>query len=254
MASTVPTWQAATVNSQGNAGHVNQFLGTHKASVLYSGVVQASQTTGNGVFNSSQNTWLSQTFTTTSTQTTVGSVSLQINAVGGSPTLVLIPPITIGIYATTAGSHLPTGAALTSTMVNSNYIYTSSFFVFIPLPVTGLSVSTTYAIVTQPVGTATNYYAWQHSNQTSGAATSPDGVTWTAQSFGFMYKVSDLSVVGNNIQAFFEDSGARTMQFTYNSSGMVTGIIESTNGQTSTTYLRSSRTLSYSNGLLTGAA
>lgn len=250
-----PTWQAATTGQPARAGHINQFLGTHQATILYSGGANQvdAQTTGSGVYSSSQSTWLDQRFTMGVGQTTIGYVLLQLATVGGSPTLPLINPITVSVYASSSG--LPTGPALASTTVSNNYVYSAPFWVTIPLPVTGLTPSTPYHLVTQAVGTSSHYYTWQHSNQVTGASTSPDGVTWTAQAFGLMFQVFDLSGTTGPPQFIYEDGANRWTQLTYTSKNQIAGISEYTAAEgPAGGYFQSSRSLSYSNGLVTGVS
>lgn len=248
--SAVPAYLGAAAGSNAQSGQVNQFLATHNSQFVYSGVLQSSQTTGSSVYSSTQTQWLAQTVTTTSSQTAIGSVSLQLSAVGGSPTLNLIPPLQVALYADSGG--LPSGGALASVSVSGNYIYSAPFWVSIPLVATGLSGSTPYHLVTALVGTTGHYYTWQQSNQVTGADTSPDGVTWTNVAYGLMYQVFDQSG-GAPLQAISDDSGARTTTFTYDALNRISQIVEYTIAQDGS-YLVSSRTLSYTNGLLTGVS
>jgi hypothetical protein len=246
-----PTWQAATSGSRGTAGAVNQFLGTHQAQFLYQASLVSSQQTGTAAYSDSLTQWLSQTITTGVSQTAIGYVQLQLSAVGGSPTLPLIPPLTVALYADSA--NLPTGSAIASTIVSDSYVYSSPFWVTIPLAATGLAPSTKYHLVTSLVGTTGHYYAWQRSNQTSGAATSATGTSWTAQTYGLMYRIYDQSSTGL-LQLIYEDNGARWTQLTYNANNTISQVTEYTAGQTTTGYLQSQRTLTYSNGLVVGVS
>lgn len=244
-----PTWLAATAGQRQIAGQVNQFLGSHQAQFLYQGALQVSQVTGSGVYSDTLSQWLAQSVTTAVGQTSVGFVQLQVSAIGGSPTLNLIPPLTVSLYASSSG--VPTGAPLASTTVSGAYIYSAPFWVTIPLPVSGLTPSTTYQLVTALVGTSGHYYAWQHSNQVSGAATSATGTSWAVAPYGLMYQVYDQSQVGQ-LQLIYEDAGARWTQLTYASNGTIAQVAEYTAGQTASGGVQSLRTLTYTNGLLTG--
>lgn len=246
-----PVWQTATSGQKSNAGHANQFLGTHQAAYIYQGGLQSSQTTGTAVYSDSLTQWLSQTIATGVSQTAIGYVQLQLSAIGGSPTLPLIPPLTVGLYADSGG--LPAGAAIASTTLSDSYIYSAPFWVSVPLAVSGLTPSTKYHLVTNLAGTTGHYYAWQRSNQTSGAATSTNGTTWTAQTYGLMYQVYSQAASGQ-LQLIYEDNGARWTAFSYNANGTISQVAEYTTGQTSTGYLQSQRTLTYSNGLVIGVA
>lgn len=252
MTTTVPAWNGATVPYPPNAGAVNQFLGTHSATFIYSGsVLQSSQATGSGNYVTSASTYLAQSITTGATQTIIGTVQLQVSTVGGSPITATITPLTVSLYASSIGA--PTGSPLVTASLSEQYVYSGGFFITVPLAITGLTPSTTYWVVVSPAGTGTNYYVWQKSNQTSGALTSPDGVTWTAQTYGFMYEVFDLS--GNLPPILFiqEDNGARVVQLNYTGT-QLTGLTEATVTQSGGSVF-SSRTLTYSSaGLLIGVA
>lgn len=247
----IPAWLAATPGRQGLAGHVTQFLGTHASTLLYQGTLATSQATGSGFFSDTQTQWLAQAITTGSAQTAIGYIQLQLSAVGGSPTSALIPPLTVSLYANNSGT--PAGSPLASTTISCQAVYGAPFWVSIPLPVTGLTPSHTYQLVTTMVGTSSHYYAWQHSNQTSGAASSATGSSWTTQAYGLMYQVYDQSQVGQ-LQLIYEDAGARWTQFTYGTNGSIAQVTEYTAGQTATGYQQTTSTLAYSGGLLTGVS
>lgn len=247
---TTPTWLGAKAGSGGLAGQTNQFLGLHSAGILYSGSLKESQTTGGAVFSSTQTQWLQQNLTTVSGQTTLSSIQIQINAVGGSPTLQLINPLVVSLYADHLG--LPTGTPLITTTLASQTVYSSGFWVTVPMPITTLTPLTEYHIVIPTVGTSGHYYAWQQSNPGSGGATSPDGITWTPQAFGFLYQAFDQSSFGTQVQSIVDDGGARLSTFTYNPNGTLASVTDYTVTQGTNAYLLQQRTLAYTNGLVTG--
>jgi len=241
---------AATVNKRGDAGLINQFLVNHTAQYSWSaGVVVDSQQTGAGTYIDSLNQWLSQTTTTGSSQTTIGSISLQVSAFGGSPTLTLIPALTVSLYADAAG--VPTGSALASATVASTYVYSAPFWVSIPLTAT-VTPSTVYHYVIAITGTAGHYYLIQKSNQLTGCATSPDGSTWTTQNFGLMYRTYD-GTSGGLLKSVSEDNGNLLVNYTYNSLNQITGYTQYTLAQDGT-FLQTSGTITYTNGLPTGVS
>lgn len=249
--SAVPSYVAATAGQSSRAGQVNQFLAAHTSTFVYSGgAAVSSQTTGTGVYSDTRAQWLTQRITTGASQTTIGSLQLQVAAVGGSPTLNLIPPLQVSLYADAAG--LPAGPALASTALGGNYVYAAPFWAVVPLAASGLTPSTPYHVVTALVGSASHYYVWQHSNAGTGAATSPDGATWTGVPYGLMYQVFDQSG-GTLLQSISDDSGARITTFAYDTSNRISQVTEYTVAQDGS-YVSSSRTLSYSNGLLTGVS
>lgn len=244
-----PPWLAATPGYAGQAGQVNQFLAAHTATWIFEGALQASEVTGSASYSSTDGVYLAQEFTTGAAQTSTGYLLLQVSTVGGSPVSGTIAPLTIGLYANSSG---PTGSPLASVSVHVEYVYSSPFWVPVPLPATGLAPSVSYWLVTQPVGSAAAYYAWQQSNQPYGAMTSPDGVTWTAAPYGLMYQVFTLGT-GGPLQFTYEDGGARWAAFTYNSAGQLTGVSEYTAAQ-GPAPLTSQRSLTYTDGILTGIA
>ena len=121
-----------------------------------------------------------------------------------------------------------------------------------PLPVTGLTPSTVYWMVTPAAGNSTDHYNWYKSTATSGASTSTDGVTWTSQSYGFQYAVYDQTAVLPEY-CTWEDGGRRwTATEPATAYGQLGRYSEYTTGQTTDGYLFSQRTFSYTNGLPTG--
>lgn len=244
-----PSWLAATAGRRTQAGLVTQLLGAHTSQWVYAGTLQTQQATGTAAYLSLASGYVSQFFTTGSSQTAIGRVALQISTVDGSPTTTTISPLTVSLYA--ASSQLPVGSALASTTVTEPYIYGQPFWMSVPLLATGLASSAQYCLVVSGAGSSSAYYVWQKSNQASGAATSTDGATWTAQPYGLMYQVYDTTASGL-IQSLVDDNGARITNFTWSGS-TITGISEYTVAQGGGT-LVSTRTLTYSNGLLVGVA
>lgn len=247
--STTPTWQAATSGQPGKAGHVNQFLGTHAATVLYTGVQTAAQTTAGTGSVTTNGTWLAQSFTTAAGQTAVGYVVMQLQ--GTNDLGANLPSTTVSLYAN--GSGAPTGSSLVTTTATAEYVGNGPLNLVVPLPATGLTASTTYWIVVAAAGNSTYYYEWNKSNQTSGASTSTNGTTWTAQSYGFLYQVYDQTPSGL-VTCMWEDSGARWTWTAYGAQNLVSEYAEYTAGQTASGYLQSFRFFTYSNGLLTGVS
>lgn len=247
---TVPTWQAATSGQQGLAGHVNQLLGSHKATLLYAGTQTAARTTAGTGSASSNALWIAQSFSTASLQTAIGYVIAQISS-GGTSLGSNLGPTTLSLYAN-AGS-APSGSPIVSVTMTAEYVGAAPLWVTFPLPASGLSGATTYWLVLAAAGNSTYSYQWNKSNQTSGASTSPDGVTWTAQSYGLLYQVYDQSATGQPTCSW-EDAGARWTWRSYTSSGLLSQYAEYTAGQTLSGYLQSFRGLTYINGLITGVS
>lgn len=244
-----PIWQAATAGQQPRAAHVNQLLGTHTHRFIYTGVQTSAQTTTGTGSVTTNGTWLAQSFTTAAGQTAIGYVIAYITS-GGASSGSQLGPTTLSLYANSGGA--PSGSALASVTLTAEYVSGAPTLVTFPLPVSGLAAATTYWLVLASAGNATYSYQWLKSNQTSGASTSPDGITWTAQTYGLVYEVYDQTVV-NPLVASWEDSGARWVWVAHNTSGELTTIAEYTAGQTAAGYNQTFRNLSYTSGQLTGA-
>jgi hypothetical protein len=241
------SWLAASPAYVGLPGQVNQLLASHTSQWVYGGSLVSQEATGDAVYQSTETVYLAQLILTGASQTAIGRLGLQISTVGGSPTTATIPPLTVGLYASQFG--LPSGAPLGAVQLAEPAVYTSGFWVSVPLAASGLTASTPYWVVVALAGSAGAYYVWQQSNVGAGGASAPDGVTWAAGPYGFMYQVYDATG-GGNLLSMVDDGGARTVTFTY-SGATLTGITEYTQTQAGGT-LVSSRTLTYSNGILIG--
>lgn len=251
---TTPTWLAATAGQSQVAGQVTQFLGTHASVILYAATQTAAQTTAGAASTSTNGLYLAQSFTTAVGQTAVGYVIVPVTTATTSGSN--LATTTLSLYANSGGA--PSGVALVSTTITAEYANKASggaatVKLVYPLPVTGLTASTTYWLVLTSAGNVSNSYTWYRSNQVSGASTSPNGTTWTAQAYGFEYQVFDQTASGL-LTATRDDAGARWTATTYTTLNLVNTYAEYTAGQTAAGYLQSFRTNSYSNGLLAGVA
>lgn len=244
---TAPVWQAATVGQAPQAAHINQLLGPHVSAILYAGVQTDGQTTSAGTTVSTNGLYLAQSFTTAVGQTAIGTVTLSLTST--TTTGASLAPTTVSLYADAAGA--PTGSPLISIVYTAEFAYqasgggVSTTLVLIPMPISGLTAATTYWLVVAAAGTIANSYVWHQSNQVTGASTSPDGVTWTPQAYGFTFTINDQTAA-DSVRATWEDSGARWTMSTYTASNQLNGYFEYTDGQTASGYLQSSRTFAYS--------
>jgi YD repeat-containing protein len=248
----IPAWQAATAGHAGQAGAVNQFLGAHTAVFSYGNALSQQQATGSAKYSSTQGQYLAQQITTSATQTQLSAIALQISTVGGSAVSNPIPALQVGLYANAGG--VPTGAALATASVSCQYVYSEPFWVSIPLSKLTLTPSTTYHLVVSAAGDASHYYVWQRSNKTSGASTSANGTSWTAQGYGLMYQTFVPSTTGAQLQLITEDDGASWTSFAYDSLGQITTITRYTAAQDPNAPLLVTSTLTYTNGRLTGVS
>lgn len=247
---TTPTWQAATSGQMPRADQVNQYLGTHKLQVLYPALRKANQSTAGSGNVQSNGLYIAQSFTSAVGQTQVGYVVLTISTTGGLTGL--LPPTTLSIRANNAGA--PSSTVLKSVTIASEYVASGPTTSIFPLPVTGLTASTTYWLVITASGDAGHHFNWSKSNQVSGCSTSPDGITWTPQAFGLLYEVWDQTISGITPILSYEDDGARWTSMVYNPDNTVAVIAEYTAGQTATGYSQSYRNITYSNGSATVVA
>jgi hypothetical protein len=244
---TTPTWQAATTGQVPKAGQVNQYLGTHKAQVLYPSLRKANQSTAGTGSTQTNCLYIAQSFTSAVGQTQTGYLVITVNTTGGLTGL--LPPTTVTLRPNNAGA--PSATILGSTTVASEYVATGPATAVIPMPVTGLTASTTYWIVFSATGDSSHHFNWSKSNQVSGTSTSPDGVTWTAQTYGSLYEVWDQTISGIQPIITWEDDGAAWTWLDFAAGGTLSHIAEFTTGQTTTGYVQSYRTLTYSSSALT---
>jgi hypothetical protein len=250
MAVTTASWQGAASAQPPLAAQVNQLLGVHKSQNLYAAVQTAGQTTNGSASTSSNNLWLAQSFSTAGGQTAIGYVIAPVTTTTASG--AGLTPTTLSLYANSAGA--PSGAALVSTTLTAEYANlasggTATTRLIYPLPVAGLTASTTYWLVLHSTASSGSY-TWFRSNQVSGASTSTNGTAWTGQGYGFVYQVFDQTASGL-LTCTWEDSGARWSALTYGTTGVLASTAEYTVAQGANAYVQSYRALTYTNGLLT---
>lgn len=244
MAVTTNTWLGATSGQPPLAQQPNSYLGIHATKYIYAGNQVASQTTSAAGGTTSNGTWVAQSFSTGSS-TSIGRIVMGLSA--NTALGANLGAMTIGIYANSAGA--PTGAALLTVKATAEYVNPAPSLVMFPMPLTGLTTSTTYWIVMQPAGNGTYFYTWNKSNQVSGTSTSANGTAWTAQAYGSLFQVYDGTATGS-LEALWEDNGARWELFYYATPGPeISNIGQYTTSQNSG-YQQGYRTFSYVNGIL----
>lgn len=247
----VPSYLAAVAGNPGRPGQINQLLVGHTTAHVYAGGIWASQTTAGSGSVATNGTWLAQSFVAGNAQTSLGQVWLQVGTVGGSGSSATITPLTVSLYP--SSGNLPiASASLATTTLAEQFVFGAGTWLQVPFAFTAISPNTTYQIVIHAAGTSGAHYTVNKSNQTSGASTSPDGVTWTAQAYGFLYQIYDLTVSGT-LQYLLSEQGSRWTNFTYDALNRVSTITDNTVAQDgSNAYY--TRTLSYTSGALTGVA
>ena len=232
-----PAWIGATPGSPPLAAQIDQFLGTHAATLVYTGALFASQTTAGSGAVDSNSLYVAQSFTTGASTTTLGRFAFNM-ATTGAPA-----PMTVQLQTNNAGA--PSGAVLVSTVIPPNWCSATSAYYSVPLPVAGLTPSTEYWLVAAAAGDVSGYFAFNKSNQTSGASTSTNGSTWTAQSYGLLYEVYDQTALLPLVHTW-EDSGARITALTSNANAAPATLEEYTAAQGTNQYVYSNRTFGYS--------
>lgn len=240
----LPVWMAATSGARADAGAVNQFLVTHASSFIYQGTSVVSQTTAGTGGVGTDNQYVAQSFVMPTGQTSISYVGLSLTVVG-SPTV----PLVVQLQSDSGG--LPSGTVLASTAVPAAYV--TGGWCDIPLPVS-VTAGATYHLVLPPAGDASDYYQWGLSNQTSGeqTGTNANPPMWTAVAAGLLYQVYAEIELPPVLAFLYDDNGARWVSLTY-TGGQLVGIAEFTEGQTATSGLYSSRTVSYTSaGVLSG--
>lgn len=235
-----PAYLGASVGSQAKAAQVNQFLGTHASTYTYTGTSQLSQVTaGTGGVNSN-GLWIAQSFTTTGAFSAT-RVVLTL-AVTGVPA-----PATISVQTSSGGA--PSGTIVTGATISLPRDFVTGTAALISLPMAAtLAATTTYWIVMNAVGDASNFFTWSKSNQVSGASTSTNGTTWAAQAYGLLYNV--YSGTGGALVHTYEDSGAHWTSWAFTATGLVSKLSEYTVAQSANDYVASVRSFTYSNGEL----
>lgn len=231
-----PTWLGATSGQLPASGQINQFLVTHPSSIVYTGVEQDRLATAGSGAVDSNSLYIAERFTPSANYTT-GRVVLTL-AVTGSPT-----PWVVTLNSNNAGA--PSATVLAGpTAVPAQYVPGSATAVSIPLPGAAVVSGTSYWIVAQAVGDASDFFAWSKANGASGASTSTDGTTWTAQAYNLLFQVWDSTMV-LPLTHTWEDSGARWTAW-QSSSYIPTGLQEYTVAQGTNQYVYSGRSLGYS--------
>jgi hypothetical protein len=218
------------------AAQVNQFLGTHQANFIYVGVSQGSSTTLAGTGTNSNGLYIAQQFTPGSTQT-IQRWLLNLS-VTGSPT-----PLTFTIQTNNSGA--PSGTVLSTTLIPADYLTGTAANVSVPTAPVTFTGATTYWFVLNAVGDASDYFTVGRTTATSGASTSTNGTSWSAQTYGLYYNRFDATATGN-LTHTYEDSGARWTTFLWNANNTPSGLDEYTLAQGSNAYLYSGRSFTYS--------
>lgn len=238
-----PAWIGATPSQPQLAAQVNQFLGTHAATFVYTGVSLGGQTTLGSGSVSTFGQYIAQAFTPGASQAP-GRFTFSMS-VTGTP-----GPLTVAIHTDNAGA--PSSTALATTVVPAQYVPGTQTVVSIPLPCT-LTASTPYWVVFNAVSDIADFYSLFKSNQTSGVSTSINGSTWSAQTYGIYYARFDQSAVLPLLHTW-EDSGARWTALTENASSQPTSLKEYTVAQGTGQYVYSSRSMTYSSSNLVSVA
>lgn len=243
-----PTWNGATAGQQALAAQINNGLTTHAITYIANSAAFASQTTDGaasiGISATPPGggfTRLAQSFATAAF-TSTGWAGIYAKKVGNGCDL------TLKLFTNT-GSVPNAQQGTVQVTIPVDFWTTSTSVMFLPLPITGLSASTTYWLTLfagdvngNNAGDASNYIAVEKSNQVTGAATW-GGASWTAQAYGFMFQVSNLTTAGQP-RFVWEDNGAKWTFFGYNGSAQIAQVNEYCAAQ-GTGQVRSLRLVTY---------
>jgi len=220
---TTPTWASAQVGTSAQAGQINMFLGSHQAQYIYTG-------TNQGVGGAAP----------TATFTDMKS--------GGTPSLaakIVAYPATTVSYAwvwlkatgnaadvtaqwwtnsgSTPGAQFGGSPSVTiPAEIVSSFGGTGGFWVAFPMPITGLTATTTYWLVLSSPGSSTNFVSWAVDSAVTGRATNPNSPpsgAWTTQTANFSCVVWGTDVAPFNLNFIWEDSGAGWVGLTWDAAG-----------------------------------
>ena len=237
-----PNWIGATAGQAPLASQVNQLLGTHAVTMVYTGVSLGSSTTLAGAATNSNGLWIAQAFTP-GVQTAQRWVFTL--AVTGSPA-----PLVMSIQTDSAGA--PSGTALATTLIPNAFVPGAAGQVSVPTAAVAFAAATQYWAVFNAVGDPSNFYAVSRTTAASGASTSTNGSTWTAQAYGLYYNRFDNSITAPLLHTY-EDSGVRWTTLSRNANTTVSGLKEYNTAQNSG-FFQSVRTFTYSGTDLTAVS
>ncbi len=236
-----PAWIGATPGQLPLANQINQFLGTHASTFVYTGTSQGSSTTLAGTATNSNGLYIAQAFTPGSNQTVQRWIFTL--AVTGSP-----GPLTVTIRPDNAGA--PSATILSTTLIPNAFVPGAAGQVSVPTAQTALTSGTQYWFVFSAVGDVSNFYAVSRTTAGSGASTSANGTSWAAQAYGLYYNRFDTSVIAPLVHTY-EDTGARWTTLGTNANTSASKLSEYNVTQNSG-FFQSVRSFTYSGADLTG--
>ena len=239
-----PVWHAPVSGSAFSAGDVDQFHGTHPATLIYMGVAKVTgAVASSGLLNTNTGSaaqWIDQPFTTAAGQTTVGRVELNFTIAGSGADL------TIDLQSDSGGN--PSGTVLATLTFPLDFEPVANTTISLPLNITGLVAATKYHIVIHGTASTSNYCKFQRGTTVgSEAQTSANGTTWAGAGFSLLFTVWDGTAVGV-LRHTFEDSGARWVGLDFAMGSAATAGPPTTIREIVGVGLRSLRTVTYSAG------
>lgn len=238
-----PAWIGATSGQPPLANQINQFLGAHASTFVYTGTSQGSSTTLAGTATNSNGLYIAQQFTPGSNQT-VGRWILTL-AVTGSP-----GPLTMTMQTDTAGH--PSAVISSTTLIPNAFVPGAAGQLSVPIAPTSWNSGSTYWLVFNAVGDVSNFYAISRTTAASGASTSANGTSWTGQAYGLYYQRFDTSVVPP-LAHTYEDTGARWTTVGRNANTTVNKLSEYNVAQNAG-FFQSVRSFAYTGADLTGVS
>lgn len=238
-----PNWLGATSGQLPLANQINQFLGTHAITFVYTGTQSGASTTLSGSATNSNGLYIAQSFTPGSNQTIQRWIFTL--AVTGTP-----GPLTMTIRTNSGSS--PSATILSTTLIPNAFVPGSAGQVSVPTAQTAFTSGTTYWFVFSAVGDVSNFYSVSRTTAGSGASTSTNGTSWTAQAYGLYYQRFDTSMIAPLLHTY-EDAGARWTTVGTNTNTSVSKLSEYNVTQNSG-FFQSVRSFTYSGTDLTGVS
>jgi hypothetical protein len=255
-----PTWSAAATGGNTQSGQINQFLVAHTATFAYDNTIFNTPPAINTSFDSfsSTNSSLIYRFTTPTTPTQLTRVALALGVVGSGCDVTMTLQgdngtrangtvlSTITIPGAWLSASTPTDVAPNHGFI-LNHLLASTEYAYYNIVLTpATTFDSTHNIAVYHTTATTAGTAWLYNSSTA---------TYTAQTYGYYVKMYTSTTNGTTgyLRCVSEDSGAMIKGYDYATNGNMTTARQWTQA-TSGTNPASSRTLTFTNGLLTSVS
>lgn len=256
---TTPSWSAATSTAPTLAGQINQFLVAHSATLVYDGTAFSNP---GGSISTADNfsttvTSLIYRFAAPASPTALTRVAFALANVNAGTDVILALQgdngtrangtniVTVTVPAGWLTTSTPTditpahGFPLSHTLSSSEF----AFYNLVLTPVSGYTYGSSNNLAVYRSSSTSSGTAWTYNANTS---------TYTAQSYGYWVRM--YSGTSGELRCVTEDNGLMLKGYDYNTSGQMSAARQWTSPQSGTAGPSSSRTLTFTNGLLTSVA